>query len=182
MPLTEAQLRIGRLFESEFERQAHKRGLMCVRHCDQLGVHGVKAPIATGPYAGLRLPDFSVMGAGSMFWVEAKYKTERTHHHISDTWEHGIDLPNWVDYLEIEARSGQRGFIVVGQGDIGGILIQSFKYLRKVSREYHGNKHFEHGAVFWPCAEFKPWGEFNPRNAQLSFAFRFNGEDKGSRP
>jgi hypothetical protein len=95
--LTEAQLRIGRIFEAEFERQAHKRGLFCIRHCDQQGANGVKAPLATGPYAGYRLPDFSVMKDGKTYWVEVKYKTERTFTHSLGIYETGIDLPNWRD-------------------------------------------------------------------------------------
>jgi hypothetical protein len=171
--LTEAQLRIGRIFEAEFERQAHKRGLFCIRHCDQQGANGVKAPLATGPYAGYRLPDFSVMKDGKTYWVEVKYKTERTFTHSLGIYETGIDLPNWRDYLAICKLSGQRGFLVMGHGDTGSIIIQSFERLAAVARFYNGHVHFEKGAVFWPCAEFGPWGTFNRQNGQMSFNFTF---------
>jgi hypothetical protein len=172
--LTEAQLRIGRIFEAEFERQAHKRGLFCVRHCDQQGTHGVKAPIATGPYAGYRLPDFSVMKNGETFWAEVKYKTGRTFTHSIGIYEHGIDLPNWRDYIAICKLSGQRGFLVIGEADTGNILIAPFERLAAVPpRLYPGPVHFEKGAAFWPCTVFSSWGTFNRQNGQLNFNFTF---------
>lgn len=92
---------------------------------------------------------------------------------IGGIYEHGIDLPNWRDYLAICKLSGQRGFLVIGEGDTGNIIIQSFGRLADSARFYNGHVHFEKGAVFWPCTEFRAWGTFNRQNGQLSFNFTF---------
>lgn len=170
MPLTEGQLRLGRLFESEFERQQHNRGNFVVRHCDQLGVQGTKAPMVTGLWAGYRLPDFSVIANNKMIWVEAKYKTLRTWTRAHDRFDHGIDLPNWRDYLAVCKLSSQEGWLVVGEGDTGNIVAASFNTLMQHAREYHGTQHFTHGAVFWPCDVFQPYGTLNRRTGNILFS------------
>lgn len=174
MTIAESTLRLGRLFESEFERQAHKRGYHVVRHCEQLGVTGEKAPILTGPFAGYRLPDFSLLVRGTMYWAEAKFKSRSTFSTKRQRLEHGIDLPNWQDYLAICRLSGQPGFLVIGDGKTGDILIASFKLLesdRAQSYEYNGHEHFKNGAIFWPLETFKPWGRFNRQTGQMEFDF-----------
>lgn len=175
--LPEGTLRLGRLFESEFERQAHIRGHHVVRHCEQLGVTGEKAPMLTGPYAGYRLPDFSLLANGAMPWVEVKFKSQRTFSVKRQRLEHGIDLPNWRDYLAVCKLSGQAGFLVIGDGTTGDILIASFRFLQSdggEAFEYPGPEHFKHGAIFWPVDVFKPWGRFDRRTGQMEFDFGTN--------
>jgi len=172
--LPEATLRMGRMFESEFERQMHIRGHHVVRHCEQLGVTGEKAPILTGPYCGYRLPDFSVISNGSMKWAEVKYKTRSTYAYSRQRYEHGIDLPNWRDYLAICKLSGQPGYLVIGDGAASLILIAEFSFLQGAASgrvEYNGKEHFKEGAVFWPVKAFRPWGTLDNRTGQVAFGF-----------
>ena len=173
--IPESTLRAGRLFESEFERQAHNRGIHVVRHCDQLGVMGTKAPIVTGRFAGFRLPDFSLIPpGGGMFWAEAKRKTKPTYTVTCGTYDHGIDLPNWRDYLAVASMSRQRGFLIIGEASTGKILIASFERLEGCARKWKGAcEAFPDGAVFWRREDFQVWGKFNVTSGQLSFDFGF---------
>jgi len=169
----EEGLRIGRLFESEFTRQAHIIGYYVVRHYDQLGITGTKAPITTGPFAGYRLPDATLMRDGDSFWVEVKYKTEATEYRKTGSLDHGIDTPNWQDYQKVCEISGQRGYLVIGEGSTGEILAASFEHLMATpTRLYDGDVHFKHGAVFWPRSRFQPFGHFSPQTGQMCFAFK----------
>jgi hypothetical protein len=171
MSLSEGQLRLGRLFESEFARQAQKRGYLLVRHCEQLGVNGIKAPMVTGQYQGYRLPDFTIIANGKSYWDEVKYKTNPTLHRCSGVVEHGIDLPNWRDYLAVAKLSGLDGFLTIGEGHSGRIIKASFKFLEPRARIYDGDVHFEEGAVFWPASIFTDWGSFDLRTGQMRFHF-----------
>jgi hypothetical protein len=150
------------LFESEFERQAHVRGYHVV---------GIKAPIMTGPYRGYRLPDFSVLANGRCYWNEVKYKTTATLHRKTDVLEHGIDLPNWNDYLAICKLSGLPGYLTIGEGHTGRILTASFEFLARHGRVYDGCEHFTQGAIFWAAAIFREWGHFDLRTGQMHFDF-----------
>lgn len=169
--LTDSQLRLGVLFESEFERQAHLRGYHVVRHCDQLGRNGVKAPILTGPYAGYRLPDFTILANGASYWIEAKYKGRQAYYGISGSNRHGVDLPNWRDYLAVRALSGLPGFLVIGEGSTGRIVIASFERLEKTAQIHEHSETFPLGMVFWDVADFRPWGTFDLKTGQMRFDF-----------
>jgi hypothetical protein len=171
MTLTEGQLRLGRLFESEFERQAHARGYHVVRHCDQLGVNGTKAPIMTGPYTGYRLPDFTILANGSSNWVEAKYKGRQAFYGIAQERRHGIDLPNWRDYLAICKLSGLPGFLVLGDGTTGEILIAPFKRLALSGQLHASSVTFPKGMMFWSVDQFRLWGSFEISTGQMKFDF-----------
>jgi hypothetical protein len=164
-------LHLGRLFESEFERQAHARGYHVVKHCEQLGVTGTKAPMLTGPYEGLRLPDFTIFANGAAFWIEAKYKSRQAYYAIAQQQRHGIDLPNWKDYQKVCALSGLPGYLLIGEGSTGIIRIASFKRLAKNPQIHPASNAFPRGMVFWNVADFKDWGSFNPRTGQMLFDF-----------
>jgi len=168
------KLRLGRLFESEFERKAHKRRLVVIRHCDQLGVNGIKAPMATGPFKGYRLPDFTVITNHREFWVEVKYKGTSPWYGIDSGYRHGIDLPNWRDYLALCELTGRSGFLVIGEGHTGEIRIASFERLMacvQIRKEPHST--FSEGAAYWPRNRFQLWGRFDRQNGQIDFHFDF---------
>jgi hypothetical protein len=166
--------RQGRLFESDAERQLHQRGYMVVRHCDQLGVTGNKAPMATGPYAGLRLPDLSAWVGGRTYWIEAKYKSRQAWYERSANWRHGIDLDNWRDYMKVSEMSGIPGFLMIGDGSTGKILVQSFNYLAWCEQIHQlPTSAFPNGGVFWPVTAFEEWGEMNLQTGQTFFDFGF---------
>lgn len=173
------KLLLGRLFESEFERKAMATGrLMVIRYCDQLGVTGIKAPIAHGPYAGMRLPDFGVIDLqnGGEYWVEAKFKTTSPFFAKRGYHAHGIDLPNWRDYLGICEATKRRGFLVIGEGHTGDILIAPFERLKACAQVSDPCPSFPKKGVFWPRDTFSPWGTFNRRNGQMAFNFEFRAE------
>jgi len=182
MTLSEGQLRLGRLFESEYERQAHARGYHVVRHCDQLGVNGTKAPVLTGPYAGYRLPDFTILANGASYWNEVKYKGRQAYYGIVGSNRHGIDLPNWNDYLAVCKLSGLPGYLIIGEGSTGRILIASFKRLERTVQIHQHSTTFPDGMVFWDVSDFQPWGEFDLRTGQMRFDFgkdvpRYDADD-----
>lgn len=174
MPIDKPEgLRIGRLFESECQRQLHIIGYRVSRTCDQLGYNGVKAPTLHGPNAGYRLPDLDVMGNGDSFWIEAKYKAEITRYRKNGCeLQHGIDWPNWCDYLKVCEISGRRGYLILGEAETAEIICASFKALSKVTRHYDGDVHFAQGAAFWPRSVFRPFGYFVPQTGQMHFAFK----------
>jgi hypothetical protein len=171
MTLTEGQLRLGRLFESEYERQAHARGYHVVRHCDQLGITGTKAPILTGPYAGYRLPDFTILANGASYWTEVKYKSRQAYYGIEQKHRHGIDLLNWRDYLAICKLSGLPGYLIIGEGSSGRVLIASFKKLEAIAQIHRRSDAFPEGMAFWNVSDFRPWGDFDIRTGQMKFDF-----------
>lgn len=171
MTISEETLRLGRLFESEFERKAHARGYHVVRHCDQLGVTGTKAPVLTGPYTGYRLPDFTILANGASFWCEVKYKKQEAFYGQERRMKHGIDLPNWTDYLAICKLSGLPGFLIIGEGLTGVILIASFKRLETCAQIHCSSSTFPDGMAFWGIDDFKQWGEFDIRTGQIRFDF-----------
>jgi hypothetical protein len=171
MTLSEEQLRLARLFESEYERQAHVRGYHVVRHCDQLGINGVKAPIVTGPYAGYRLPDFTILANRTSYWNEVKYKSRQAYYGLTNRHTHGIDLPNWQDYLTIVTLSGLPGYLIIGEGSSGRILIASFRHLATRAQIHQCSATFPQGMVFWNVSDFQPWGDFDMRTGQMRFAF-----------
>jgi hypothetical protein len=167
----EQGLLIGRLFESEFARHAHILGYFVNRHCEQLGVTGVKAPMLDGPFAGYRLPDFTLMKEGDAFWVEAKYKSDVTKYGKNNGEpQHGIDWPNWIDYIKISKISGQRGYLVLGEGYNGTIIYAPFKTLAATARHYQGER-FPFDMAFWSRSVFKPFGYFSPQTGQMRFTF-----------
>jgi hypothetical protein len=172
MTLHEKQSRLGRMFESEFERQAVARGYHVVRHCDQLGIHGTKAPMLSGPYKGYRLPDFSILVDGSMPWVEAKYKSYSPYFAKERNQRHGIDLPNWGDYLKVCQLSGQPGYLILGVGSTGDIIKAPFKLLEKFAQIHNTpTPKFPNGGVFWPARIFRPWGRLDALTGQMCFDF-----------
>lgn len=171
-PLSEGQLRLGRLFESEFERQAHNRGYHVVKHCEQLGVQGTKAPMLTGRWKGFRLPDFTILANRASYWVEAKYKSYSPYYGITGDRRQGIDLPNWRDYLRVCELSGQRGFLIIGVGKTGDIIVASFEHLRAHAQIHDKTtQDFPDGGVFWPASIFSPWGSFDLPTGQMRFDF-----------
>jgi hypothetical protein len=162
------------MFESEFERQQLARGHHVVRHCDQLSIQGTKAPILNGPWSGYRLPDFSVLTRGTSNWAEVKLKSYSPFYAKAGNQRHGIDLPNWRDYLKVSQLSGQPGFLVIGNRATGDILIASFKLLEQFAQEHaESTQSFPDGGVFWPARIFTPWGSFDLRIGQMRFDFGF---------
>ena len=51
------------------------------------------------------LPDFQMFRPGTApCWVEVKYKDHADKYQKLQQWQHGIDLPNWRAYLEVNRK------------------------------------------------------------------------------
>lgn len=49
-------------------------------------------------------PDLLVFRPGKVFWIEAKSKAAFTWHRISQSYQDGIDVRHWNDYLALRGR------------------------------------------------------------------------------
>jgi hypothetical protein len=166
--ISQATLEIGCWFEDECEQLFRKLGYLVNRQCDQKGKYGTKAPMAWGPFDAIRLPDLELIGKGKTMSGDCKYKSRPTRRYCLSNGEaeinHGIDLPNWRDYLKYWEHSGQAGFIVIGEGNSGLILHATAAELITVSREHaEPTPSFPNGGVFWPREVFHKIGRFDPR-------------------
>jgi hypothetical protein len=50
-------------------------------------------------------PDLLVFRSSEIRWVEAKTKSAFTWHRISESWQTGIDLRHWRDYIKVGERT-----------------------------------------------------------------------------
>lgn len=71
------------------------------------------APLLEGHLRSIVLPDIQAFGRSGAAWVEVKTKTNRSKHHISGRWEHGIDTPLWHSYLSVQDATKIAGFIAI---------------------------------------------------------------------
>ena len=166
-------MEFGREFELAFEQQAIGRGYFVVKHCDQSGVNGPKAPMLTGRWKGFRLPDFTLIRDGRSFWAEAKAKSYSPYFGQTGNQRQGIDLPNWRDYLQVSRLSGQPGALFFGVMTTGDILAGNFAKLERHQQIHREpTKDFPGGAVFWPVSILVQWGSFNLKTGQIRFEFK----------
>jgi hypothetical protein len=73
------------------------------------------APMAVSYLGKWVLPDFLVAKEGAPRWIEVKFKTCPGLYQKITKWRHGVDLPNWNDYLAVQKEFGIPGWIVVLQ-------------------------------------------------------------------
>ena len=99
----EANLKQGRLAEDRIIRWLRQRGNTVLPAYDVVGGE-FKGPRLFTPDRELILPDLLVWKRGRTCWIEAKNKGHFTWHRITGTWQTGIDLHHWYDYLEVWAH------------------------------------------------------------------------------
>lgn len=97
------------------------------------------APMLIGLLEKHVLPDFLVARAGMSRWVEVKFKDHCVKFGKTGYFRHGIDLPNWYAYREVEKITGVPGHLAVLQYRPGAnvdpdphLLMQSFAHLHEV--------------------------------------------------
>ena len=150
----------GRQGEQSVEEWLRERGDYVIRSYDYSGEDGDKAPRLHGLAERYALPDLDVCRVGKdgkpiRFWIEVKLKRRATMYKKLGRLEHGISLPLWMDYLQVEAISGCVVWIVVVEEETDVWLEQSLKVLGKVKRIYEGDKMGRGGMVFFPRTAFK---------------------------
>lgn len=121
------------------------------------------APMLIGLIRKHALPDFQVYRSGRGRWVEVKFKDHCDKYQKLQQWQHGIDLPSWHAYLEVEKQTGIPGQLDIIQykpgfkADPSPILLwQTFAELMmhaQIVRNPHTT--FRNGAVYWPIGAFK---------------------------
>jgi hypothetical protein len=128
-------------------------------------IHAIEdggAPYLAGLLRKHVLPDFQVSKAGFSRWVEVKYKDHCVLYQKAQEWRHGIDLPNWQDYLQVETETGIPGYLAILQYRKGPglspdplLLEAAFAALQDVTQEDPARReHARRGMVYWPVSAF----------------------------
>jgi len=150
----------GREGEQSVEQWLRARGDYVIRSYDYSGEDGDKAPRMHGLAERYALPDLDVCREGEdgepsrRWWVEVKAKHHAIEYRKLGRLEHGISLPLWMDYLQVQAISGCEVWIVIVEEETDEWLAQSLKVLGEVAREYDGDKMGPGGMVFFPRDAF----------------------------
>lgn len=95
-----ANLQTGRIGEGEIANWLIGRGYS-VLPAYEIEVQTGKGPRVYTPSGGLISPDLLAFHKGKTIWFEAKTKSAFTWHRNSNTWQTGIDLRHWNDYLKV---------------------------------------------------------------------------------
>jgi hypothetical protein len=128
---------------------------------------GRGAPALIGLIRRHVLPDFQACRDGRTCWVEVKYKDSPVKYQIAGgEYRHGVDLPNWDAYLEVERESGVPGWLAIIQARAGKapelsfdpmLLVAPFTYLAKwAQRAPEPTPKAARGMVYWPVDAFEP--------------------------
>jgi hypothetical protein len=105
------------------------------------------------------LPDGLVFEPGTRpFWDEVKYKDHCDKYQTKRQWQHGIDLPNWLAYLDVERVTGIEGQLSIVQCKPGKeahphpvLMWNSFRELKKyVQIVDRPHTTFRRGAAYFP--------------------------------
>lgn len=97
----DAKLELGGFGEDAISRFFISRSTHVVP-AYQLQVEHGKGPRLFGPDGSLICPDLLVINGRRVMWAEAKTKSAFTYHRKTGTWQTGIDLRHWLDYLKVE--------------------------------------------------------------------------------
>ena len=65
-----------------------------------------KGPRIETPAGELVTPDMLAFRLNRCTWIEAKSKAAFTWHRITETWQTGVDIPKWRDYLAVRRTFG----------------------------------------------------------------------------
>jgi hypothetical protein len=177
----------GRLAEQAISRKYIEAGWYVV---PTYAIETGGAPRLVGLLQRFVLPDLQVFRLGDAAWVEVKYKDHADIYQKRRQWQHGIDLPNWRAYLEVEDRTGIAGRLSILQFKPGKEadprpvhLWQSFYELRKWVQVLEApHTTFKRGAAYFPLDAFKCSPiEFEPPAGLLSVSANTNPWEQRSR-
>jgi len=123
------------------------------------------APLLTGLVRAHVLPDLQAWRAGRGLWVEVKYKDSPAMYQRAREYRHGIDLPNWDAYREVERETGVPGYLAIIQARAGKapeipfdpiLLIAPFAYLAtQAHRVPDPTPAAPRGMVYWSVEAFE---------------------------
>lgn len=132
------------------------------------------APMLIGLVRKHVLPDMLVAKCATPRWIEVKFKDHCVQFRKTGFWRHGVDLPKWEAYREVERITGIKGSLVVLQFRLGPEadpdphwLIQSFDHLFQVADyEPEPTSWAPKGMVYWNVDEMNDLGriDFDPRD------------------
>jgi hypothetical protein len=130
------------------------------------------APKAISAIKNLVLPDIMRSKGGATRWGEIKFKDSPSYFRARKEYRHGIDLPNWNDYLQVEKETGISGdlFILEWRPSEKNepapvLLIMSFRQARNVPvQEIPPNvqRWAPRGMILWSRSSFELICRFTP--------------------
>lgn len=117
----------GRAAEQLVAGWLQERGWFVIPSYDYSGDDGNKAPRLQGLKAGHAVPDLDTARDGCRRWIEVKSKGRANPRHDSywgrpEVLEHGIDLGNYLDYLEVKRITGDEVWIAIYEENTGCLL------------------------------------------------------------
>jgi hypothetical protein len=111
------------------------------------------------------LPDLQAWRAGRGLWIEVKWKDSPDYYQKAGEYRHGVDLPKWDAYLEVERETGVPGYLAIVQCRAGKaaelpfdpiLLIAPFAYLATQAQRVPEPTAFaSRGMVYWPVDAFE---------------------------
>jgi len=159
-------LEYGQAGESVISQWLQDRGCKVFPAYEKLIDTG-KGPQLFTAQGNFVLPDLLVFGEGqeSIFWAEAKHKTRFTWHRISQTWQTGIDLRHYLEYCEVQLRTGLPVWLMFlhaqskpSQSDLAhgapktcpsGLFGNALSELM-LAESHRSQRHGVSGMVYWP--------------------------------
>jgi hypothetical protein len=148
----EAQLEYGRRAEELVDYFLQADGAVVLRSSDFTGPGTGSAPRLHGQAGEPIIPDRQAFKDGGGRWAEVKRKKSATHHHISDEWEHGFARRLWLEYIDVEVRTGIPVDVFVYEDNTGCLLRAVLGELEP--RVYDGQKMGRGGMVFFRRSMF----------------------------
>jgi hypothetical protein len=119
------------------------------------------APMLTGLLKKYVLPDMMISRGGRSAWREVKFKDHCVKFGKTGFFRHGIDLPKWRAYRQVEKETGIPGGIAILQYRPGAsadpcpcLLEQTFEHLETaVDLQTQSLPHASGGMAYWNVDE-----------------------------
>lgn len=138
------------------------------RGCHVLPVYEVEMNTGKGPRlfsatGQLIAPDALVFNGDNIFWAEVKHKTIFTWHRNSGTWQTGIDLRHYEQYLEVADKTNKElwlfffhagGLDPIGGESPSGLFGNTLDVLRNCAH-HTSDKWGKTGMIYWEIKSLK---------------------------
>ena len=159
----------GQLAEKAVRRAYERLGYFVV---PAYAIEDGGAPMLAGLVQKFVLPDFLVAKSGQPRWIEVKFKDHPVKFQKTGFNRHGIDLPKWHAYCQVEKITGIPGSIAILQYRPGvnadycpHLLQQTFTHLAlTVDFEPQPQPRAPNGMAYWNVDEMDIGGplDFDP--------------------
>jgi hypothetical protein len=159
-------LQIGLAGEGRISRWLNKRGLTVLPAYEVELNHG-KGPRLFAPGRKLICPDLLAFNAEKIIWFEAKTKTAFTWHRLTGSWQTGIDLRHWKEYLAVNVvtpfpvwllflheANGSAKDTPVGLVSPSGLFGNEIGVLARAV-DHESQNHGPSGMVYWRISALK---------------------------